>query len=901
MRHRSILVTVLLFVSFFSFRPSSFADGFYVPELYVKLPDIPVQRALIKYRDGLETLIVESTLDGPGQKFGWIIPVPSVPQRFEKITPGVLKTLSVSLQPRLTDHRPRSREGAFLRSLLTFLFSAWALAMILKCRSIMRKGCSSFWSIIKFDIWLAIIMFVGAPIFIMFVNTFFAVYGSSGPLPPPTTVRVESRQAVGDYEISVVTAQKSSDLNNWLEDNGYRSFPDRAVPAVDDYIGKNWAFVAAKIIREGEGTATPHPILIEFKTDRPVYPMRLTALSDSAVNLELFVLGAEEAVPVGYDLKKKYCDYFDYEPSNSFYRFGKENIPLYMARAKENYGGFADTIGHPYAMKLMWNGCVLTKLAGEVSSEQMKEDMFFSLKRAAPYRYHVYGSRWVIERGLIVAIVIGLFGLQGLCLLYQTRERVSPLLLPGLLIVCLAIFFAIYFSFEKVEATSQFTGGDLFSLRIEIEAFMADHGYKISDLPDGEIGAYLDEHATWMKNILTKETVAVEDSPGNITWERKYGELFFTIYLPNGTPHHEYPSLNDFREEDLIAALNDEFSEIRYEAARVLGDRKDPRAVDALVAALEDENWRVRFKAASSLWETNKDSRAIELLITALKDPDSRVRSTAAKSLGEIIESLITALKDPDSRVRSTAAKSLDAIKEHGTVEYLIAALKDPDFQVRAYAVWALGRIKSHRAIAPLRSAFRDGDSYVQWAAARALGAIDQPQAVEALIDGLRDVDPSKRSTAAEAFNKTKDPRAVETLITVLNDEVWWVRRSAAKALGKIGDHKAVEPLYATLKDGNEQVRMEAARALGQMNEIELLINALQHGEDTERECAAKALGSIKADRAIDHLIAALEDDSPFVRNASSVALKRLTGINPDREPAKWQHWLEKNKVKLKH
>ncbi|NIP55568.1 MAG: DUF2330 domain-containing protein, partial [Aliifodinibius sp.] len=59
------------------------------------------------------------------------------------------------------------------------------------------------------------------------------------------------------------------DLNNWLEDNGYRSFPDRAVPAVDDYIGKNWAFVAAKIIREGEGTATPHPILIEFKTDRP--------------------------------------------------------------------------------------------------------------------------------------------------------------------------------------------------------------------------------------------------------------------------------------------------------------------------------------------------------------------------------------------------------------------------------------------------------------------------------------------------------------------------------------------------------------------------------------------------------------------------------------------------------
>ena len=71
----------------------SYADGVYIPTAKKKIPDIPVQRALVKYRAGTEALIVESTLNGEGGDYGWIIPVPNPPKKFEKVPPGVPKNL----------------------------------------------------------------------------------------------------------------------------------------------------------------------------------------------------------------------------------------------------------------------------------------------------------------------------------------------------------------------------------------------------------------------------------------------------------------------------------------------------------------------------------------------------------------------------------------------------------------------------------------------------------------------------------------------------------------------------------------------------------------------------------------------------------------------------------------
>ncbi|MEM3071821.1 MAG: HEAT repeat domain-containing protein, partial [Candidatus Anstonellales archaeon] len=65
-------------------------------------------------------------------------------------------------------------------------------------------------------------------------------------------------------------------------------------------------------------------------------------------------------------------------------------------------------------------------------------------------------------------------------------------------------------------------------------------------------------------------------------------------------------------------------------------------AVPALIDALKDENWDVRYRAAKALGEIAEKggdcSAAVPALIDALKDNDWSVRYRAAKALGKIAE-----------------------------------------------------------------------------------------------------------------------------------------------------------------------------------------------------------------------------------------------------------------------
>ena len=82
----------------------AWADGLFLPEKTVeKTPAIPVERAVISWKDGVETLILASSADSDSQKLGWLIPIPAAPQKIEPQTPGGLKTLVSCIQPQITN------------------------------------------------------------------------------------------------------------------------------------------------------------------------------------------------------------------------------------------------------------------------------------------------------------------------------------------------------------------------------------------------------------------------------------------------------------------------------------------------------------------------------------------------------------------------------------------------------------------------------------------------------------------------------------------------------------------------------------------------------------------------------------------------------------------------------
>src|SRR5215216_6135533 len=106
--------------------------------------------------------------------------------------------------------------------------------------------------------------------------------------------------------------------------------------------------------------------------------------------------------------------------------------------------------------------------------------------------------------------------------------------------------------------------------------------------------------------------------------------------------------------ETLIADLHGDDWQKRCDAARLLGQSRDPRALDVLLPDLQDEDWRVRRNAVQALGAL-KNPLALEPLMEALKDRVATVRERAAVGLGRIkdaraLPALIEALMEQDKK-----------------------------------------------------------------------------------------------------------------------------------------------------------------------------------------------------------------------------------------------------------
>ncbi|MFB6372844.1 MAG: DUF2330 domain-containing protein, partial [Bradymonadaceae bacterium] len=62
-------------------------------------------------------------------------------------------------------------------------------------------------------------------------------------------VTVETKFAVGEYKVTVLSSTNSSSLESWLTDNGY-NIPDGAAPYLEPYIQQGSKFFVAKVDTE---------------------------------------------------------------------------------------------------------------------------------------------------------------------------------------------------------------------------------------------------------------------------------------------------------------------------------------------------------------------------------------------------------------------------------------------------------------------------------------------------------------------------------------------------------------------------------------------------------------------------------------------------------------------------
>ena len=113
---------------------------------------------------------------------------------------------------------------------------------------------------------------------------FFADVGvrAVAPAPPEAAYRyrglkVEARYDVAEYDISILSAEESDGLINWLSDNGY-GIPQGAEPVIGSYVKQQMRFFVAKVNlkrMQQLGRAYLRPLQVRYETAKFMLPLRL--------------------------------------------------------------------------------------------------------------------------------------------------------------------------------------------------------------------------------------------------------------------------------------------------------------------------------------------------------------------------------------------------------------------------------------------------------------------------------------------------------------------------------------------------------------------------------------------------------------------------------------------------
>lgn len=300
--------------------------------------------------------------------------------------------------------------------------------------------------------------------------------------------------------------------------------------------------------------------------------------------------------------------------------------------------------------------------------------------------------------------------------------------------------------------------------------------------------------------------------------------------------------------DTLLVNLESSIPDTRWQAARELAVRHDPRAVEAVIRAMRDPAGTVRVCVMASALGHLNDPRALGALTEAVFDVRNRdLRLCAIRSLGMIgeraaVPTLIAALQANNTPV--AAANAIARIGDERGVLPIIAAAADPYKQL--WMVMALGELGSPLASPYLENIGPEQKKSLYLAAQEAQWKIGQlsdghPGAALAAVLAS-DASASHRMWAAFRLGELREVSTIPVLIQALADDDDGVQGRAAAALVRIGD-TALPMLRTQLGNSPETARLYVAAILGYAGkpvDIGLLQGIVQQAEQSELAAAAR-------------------------------------------------------------
>lgn len=107
------------------------------------------------------------------------------------------------------------------------------------------------------------------------------------------------RDTLGPYDYAVLRADAKQPMLDWLDENGF-FVPAGTEDVVDTYI-KPGAFFLALKLQSGEEAGDIQPVVLKYQSDLPMIPIILTSVAaDPNMGVQVWVLGDDRAIPRNY-------------------------------------------------------------------------------------------------------------------------------------------------------------------------------------------------------------------------------------------------------------------------------------------------------------------------------------------------------------------------------------------------------------------------------------------------------------------------------------------------------------------------------------------------------------------------------------------------------------------------
>ena len=388
-----LTLTVLLLLGTVTAR----ADGkVFAPVLVPQQVEMPDQRALLAWKDNVESLVIESAFVGKGTDFAWVVPLPSKPEVFPA-TSGTLPSAVALMQPTVAQPMREAWRlsagfggiglialvfgwgmvGKIIRVIL-FLSVVAIPAMIIgaitememvawlvffaiagPCLWTLRQWFKQDVTKVGLIVGLLIIACFGVLMIPAFSKARSAVTGVSSV----GGITVEQQQ-VGDYDVTLISGREGDGVATWLSDHGYMLSDEARKVATEHATAGGW-FVASRVRRDfaESGRSVPAPLAFRFPVKQALYPMRLTgAGATRPLEVELVIFGPGKAEITGLKIHTA-APLAQGEPS------------VQKLRVTEIQPRNARKITHPELLRWTQGTEVATWMRGTLSPAQMQADL----------------------------------------------------------------------------------------------------------------------------------------------------------------------------------------------------------------------------------------------------------------------------------------------------------------------------------------------------------------------------------------------------------------------------------------------------------------------------------------------------------------------------------------------